>query len=36
MNGIKFTEHVGPVALKMARQKQNKVIKKHIRNQKKK
>jgi len=36
LNGVKFTEHVGPVALKMARQKQEKVIKKHIRNNKKK
>ena len=36
MNGVKFTEHVGPVALKMAKQKQDKLIKKHIRTQKKK
>ena len=36
MNGIKFTEHVGPVALKMAKQKQDKLLKKHIRKQKKK
>jgi peptide deformylase len=36
LNGIKFIEHVKPVALKMARQKQDKVIKKHIRNSKKK
>ena len=36
LNGIKFVEHVKPVALKMARQKQDKVIKKHIRNSKKK
>ena len=36
LNGIKFVEHVKPVALKIARQKQDKVIKKHIRNSKKK
>ena len=28
MNGIKFTQHVGPVALKLAKQKQLKLIKK--------
>lgn len=28
MNGKKFTEHVGPVALQMARRKQEKIIKK--------
>ncbi len=31
MNGIKLTQHVGPVALKMAKQKQEKRIKKHLR-----
>ena len=31
MNGIKFTQHVGPVALRMAKQKQEKRIKKHLR-----
>lgn len=31
MNGIKLTQHVGPVALKLARQKQEKRIKKHLR-----
>ena len=36
MNGKKFTEYVGPVALQMARKKQEKVMKKVIRNQKKK
>jgi peptide deformylase len=34
MNGIRFTEHVGPVALKLARQKQIKTIKKIVRKQK--
>lgn len=36
MNGIKFSDRVGPVALSLARQKQTKLIKKHIRSQKKK
>lgn len=36
LNGIKFVEHVKPVALQMARQKQEKIIKKHLRNSKKK
>jgi len=36
MNGIRFTDHLGPVALKMAKQKQEKLLKKHIRKQKKK
>lgn len=36
MNGKKFTEYVGTVALQMARRKQEKVMKKIIRNQKKK
>jgi peptide deformylase len=36
LNGIKFVEHIGPVALKMAKQKQEKMIKKHIRNNKNK
>ena len=36
LNGIKFTEHVKPVALQLARHKQQKVIKKFTRNNKKK
>jgi peptide deformylase len=36
LNGIKFVEHVKPVALQLARQKQQKVIKKFTRNNKKK
>jgi peptide deformylase len=36
MNGKKFVEYVGPVALQMARKKQDKLMKKVIRNQKKK
>lgn len=35
MHGVKFTDHVGPVALKMAKQKQQKMIKKIIRKRKK-
>ena len=35
MNGVKFTEHVGPVALRLAKDKQEKRIKKHVRNRKK-
>jgi len=35
MNGIRITDHVGPVALQMARKKQDKVIKKIIRDKKK-
>lgn len=35
MNGIRMVEHVGPVALQMARKKQDKVIKKIVRNKKK-
>ena len=35
MNGTKFTEHVGPVALRLAKDKQEKRIKKHVRNRKK-
>jgi peptide deformylase len=31
MNGIKYVEHVGPVALRMAREKQQKTIKKYQR-----
>ena len=31
MNGIKFIEHVGPLALKIAKEKQAKRIKKHLR-----
>ena len=34
MNGVRFTEHVGTVALRMARQKQVKTIKKIMRKQK--
>lgn len=34
MNGKKFTEHVGPVALQMAKKKQEKIIKKLVRTQK--
>ena len=34
MNGVRFTEHVGTVALRMARQKQVKIIKKIKRNKK--
>lgn len=34
MNGIKFTDHVGPVAIKLARDKQAKLIKKALRNKK--
>ncbi len=36
MNGKRFTEYVGPVALQTARRKQDKIMKKVIRNQKKK
>jgi peptide deformylase len=35
MNGIRMVEHVGPVALQMARKKQDKIIKKIVRNKKK-
>ena len=35
MNGIRMTDHVGPVAIQMARKKQEKVIKKIVRNKKK-
>jgi len=31
MNGIKLTQHIGPVALKIAKQRQDKRIKKHLR-----
>jgi hypothetical protein len=31
MNGIRFVEHVRPVALQMARKKQDKLMKKVIR-----
>jgi hypothetical protein len=27
MNGIKFVQHAGPVSLRLARQKQDKIIK---------
>jgi peptide deformylase len=36
MNGIRFVDHMKPLALQMARQKQQKMIKKFVRNQKKK
>jgi peptide deformylase len=36
MNGVRFVEHVKPLALQMAKQKQQKMIKKFVRNQKKK
>lgn len=36
MNGIRFVDYVKPVALKMAREKQQKLLKKMIRNHKKK
>ena len=32
LNGVKFVEHVGPVALKMAKKKQQKLIKRYERN----
>lgn len=35
MNGKKFTENVGPVALQVAKRKQQKIVKKTIRNHKK-
>lgn len=35
MFGVKFTDHVGPVTLKLAKQKQQKMIKKIIRKRKK-
>ena len=35
MNGIRMVDHVGPVALQMARKKQEKVIKKIVRHKKK-
>jgi peptide deformylase len=35
LNGIRYTSHVKPLALKMARQKANKLVKKIIRNSKK-
>lgn len=34
LNGIRFVEHVGSVSLKLAKQKQFKLIKKHMRNKK--
>ena len=34
MNGVKFTDHVGPVAIKLAKDKQAKLIKKALRNKK--
>ena len=35
MNGVKFTDYVGPLALKIAKEKQQKRIKKHTRMSKK-
>lgn len=35
MNGIRMVEHVGPVALQLARRKQEKIIKKIVRHKKK-
>jgi len=35
MDGIRMTDHVGPVALQMARKKQEKIIKKIVRHKKK-
>ena len=35
MNGIRMTDHAGPVMLQMARKKQEKIIKKIVRNKKK-
>ncbi len=35
MNGVKFSDHVGPLALKLARDRQKKLIKKTQRNRKK-
>ena len=34
MNGVKFIEHVGPLAAQMARQRQGKLIKQIVRIQK--
>lgn len=36
LDGIKFTEYVGPVAIHMAKKKQEKIMKKHARNKAKK
>jgi peptide deformylase len=35
MNGIRMIDHIGPVALQMARKKQEKIIKKIVRHKKK-
>ena len=35
MNGVRFTDHVGPVAMQQARRKQEKLIKKIVRHKKK-
>jgi len=35
MNGIRMIDHIGPVTLQMARKKQDKIIKKIVRNKKK-
>jgi hypothetical protein len=34
MNGVKFIEHAGPLAIQMARQRQNKLVKQIVRIQK--
>jgi hypothetical protein len=36
MNGIRFIDNIKPIALQMARKKQQKIMKQAIRNQKKK
>ena len=36
LNGIRFVEHVGPVAIQMARKKQTKLVKQYQRNKKRK
>jgi len=34
MNGVKFVEHAGPLAVQMARQRQGKLVKQYVRNNK--
>jgi peptide deformylase len=34
MNGVKFIDHAGPLAIQMARQRQNKLVKQIVRIQK--
>jgi peptide deformylase len=34
MNGVKFIEHAGPLAVQMARQRQGKLVKQYVRNNK--